>query len=431
MRMTFMLPAFLLAAVGYPAAPYVLTAEPQALTLTQALQRTLQHDATLQAFPYQLRMAEAAQLQAAVRPSPELAVTLENVAGSGDSRGLSGAELSLSLSQQIELGQKRERRLELAQGQSQLQRDNYELARLEALANTTEHYLQLLRLQQLRQWAAANIRREQALLNTAQLRSNAGTLLDADISRIKLRLVRSKITLADINQAIESRRYRLAAGWNAAPDFVRVSGDLAALPQLPPLSILQSQLQHSTTLQRYVTLQRIAQSQLRLTEANSQADIRWSAGLKRNEATNDTSLLLGFSLPLNLTDPNPGQRRAQLAEQQLMAMQQQLSATQLSLLVQQQWLALEQLRGTVQAIDTLLLPEAVQLRQLSLSGYQQGQIDLLSVLSAEEELAQAGRDLIESQSNFHLNLLQLERLTGQPITLNSTEPVITAEKNND
>lgn len=431
MRMTFMLPAFLLAAVGYPAAPYVLAAEPQALTLTQALQRTLQHDATLQAFPYQLRMAEAAQLQAAVRPSPELAVTLENVAGSGDSRGLSGAELSLSLSQQIELGQKRERRLELAQGQSQLQRDNYELARLEALANTTEHYLQLLRLQQLRQWAAANIRREQALLNTAQLRSNAGTLLDADISRIKLRLVRSKITLADINQAIESRRYRLAAGWNAAPDFVRVSGDLAALPQLPPLSILQSQLQHSTTLQRYVTLQRIAQSQLRLTEANSQADIRWSAGLKRNEATNDTSLLLGFSLPLNLTDPNPGQRRAQLAEQQLMAMQQQLSATQLSLLVQQQWLALEQLRGTVQAIDTLLLPEAVQLRQLSLSGYQQGQIDLLSVLSAEEELAQAGRDLIESQSNFHLNLLQLERLTGQPITLNSTEPVITAEKNND
>ncbi|NRQ43848.1 TolC family protein [Rheinheimera sp. YQF-2] len=431
MRMTFMLPAFWLAAVGYPAAPFALAAEPQALTLTQALQRTLQHDATLQAFPYQLRMAEAAQLQAAVRPSPELAVTLENVAGSGDSRGLSGAELSLSLSQQIELGQKRERRLELAQGQSQLQRDNYELARLEALANTTEHYLQLLRLQQLRQWAAANISREQALLNTAQLRSNAGTLLDADISRIKLRLVRSKITLADINQAIESRRYRLAAGWNAAPDFARVSGDLAALPQLPPLSILQSQLQHSTTLQRYVTLQRIAQSQLRLTEANSQADIRWSVGLKRNEATNDTSLLLGFSLPLNLTDPNPGQRRAQLAEQQLMAMQQQLSATQLSLLLQQQWLALEQLRGTVQAIDTLLLPEAMQLRQLSLSGYQQGQIDLLSVLSAEEELAQAGRDLIESQSNFHLNLLQLERLTGQPITLNSTEPVITAEKNND
>ena len=107
----------------------------------------MQHDATLQAFPYQLRMAEAAQLQAAVRPTPELAVALENVAGSGDSRGLSGAELSLSLSQQIELGQKRERRLELAQGQSQLQRDNYELARLEALANTTEHYLQLLRLQ--------------------------------------------------------------------------------------------------------------------------------------------------------------------------------------------------------------------------------------------------------------------------------------------
>lgn len=430
MRMTFMLPA-LLVAVGYSAAPFALGAERQTLTLAQALQRTLQHDATLQTFPYQLRMAEAAQLQAAVTPNPELAVTLENVAGTADNPGLSGAELSLSLSQQIELGQKRERRLELALSQSQLQRDNYELARLDALANTTGHYLQLLRLQQLQLWASAKISREQTLLNTAQLRSNAGTLLDADISRIKLRLVRSTITQADINQATESQRYRLAASWHAVPDFTQVNGELAVLPQLPPLSMLQSQLQRSATLQRFVTLQRIAQSQLRLTEANSQADMRWSAGLKRDQASNETSLLLGVSLPLNLKDPNQGQRQAQLAEQQLLATQQQLSATQLTLLLQQQWLNLQQLRDTVQAIETQLLPEAKALRQLSLHGYQQGQIDLLNVLSAEEELAQAERELIESQSNFHLNLLQLERLTGQPLTLDSTKPVITVEKQHD
>ncbi|MDP5189690.1 TolC family protein [Rheinheimera baltica] len=425
MRMTFLLPAVLVAA------GYCLQARASSLTLPQALQRTLQHDTRLQAFPYQLRMAEAAQLQASITPNPELDASLENVLGTGDSRGVAGAELTLSLSQQIELGDKRQRRVELAQQQSQLQRDNYELERLDALADTTEQYLQLLQLQNLQQWARDKIRREQAVLATAQLRSQAGNLNDADISRIKLRLIRSEIELADIKQAIESQRYRLAASWNRPPDFDAVSGDLTTLPLVPPLSELQHQLQQSTALQRYITLERVAQSELRLTDANSKADVRLSAGLRRNEASNDNALVFGLSMPLTLSDPKAGQRQAHMAEQELLAIQHQQSRTALSLLVQQQWLALEQLRNTVHIIQTQLLPEAMQLHSLSLQGYQQGQIDLLSLLSAGEELAQAQRDVIASQSRFHLTLLELERLTGQPISLNTKTPVVTVEHKNE
>lgn len=423
MRMISMLPAILVA-IGYPAAA---AAEPAPLTLTQALQRTLQHNATLQAFPYQLRMAEAAQLQAAIGPNPELDVSLENVLGTGDSRGLAAAELTLSLSQQIELGDKRQRRIDLAHYQSQLQQDNYEVARLEALANTTEQYLQLLRLQHLQQWAGNKISREQALLATAQQRSRAGNLHDADISRIKLRLIRSEIALADIKQATQSQHYQLAASWNSTPDFVAVTGDLASLPAVPALVSLQQQLQQSRTLQRFISLQRVALSQLRLTDANSKADIRLSAGLRRNEASDDNALVLGFSMPLSLADPKAGQRQAIRAEQALLATQQQQSQTALSHLVQQQWHTLEQLRQAVHSMQSHLLPEAMQLHSLSLQGYQQGQIDLLSLLSASEELAQAQRDLIEAQSRFHLTLLELERLTGQPLSQNTAHPVVMLE----
>lgn len=425
MRMTFMLPA-LLAAIGYSAA---LTAEPQTLTLTQALQRTLQHNAALQAYPYQLRMAEAAQLQATIRPNPELDVSLENVLGTGDSRGLAAAELTLSLSQQIELGDKRQRRIELAHSQSQLQQDNYELARLEALANTTGQFVQLLRLQHLQQWASDKISREQALLATAQRRSLAGNLHDADISRIKLRLIRSEIELSDLKQTAQGQRYQLAASWNNAPDFVAVSGDLTALPAVPALAALQ--LQQSPTLQRFTSLQRVAQSQLRLTDANSKADIRLSAGLRRDEASNDNALVLGFSMPLSLSDPKAGQRQANRTEQALLASQQQQSQTALLHLLQQQWHTLEQLRLAVQTMQSRLLPEATQLHSLSLQGYQQGQLDLLSLLSASEELALAERDLIEAQSRFHLTLLELERLTGQPISQNTALPVVRLEQRHE
>ena len=80
----------------------------------------------------------------------------------------------------------------------------------------------------------------------------------------------------------------------------------------------------------------MAQSQLRLTDANSKADIRLSAGLRRDEASNDNALVLGFSMPLSLSDPKAGQRQANRAEQALLASQQQQSQTALLHLLQQQ-----------------------------------------------------------------------------------------------
>ena len=99
---------------------YCMKATADNLSLPQALQRTLQHDIALQAFPYQMRIAEAEQIQAATRPNPQVNIAIENIFGSGENRALNGAELGLSLSQLIELGQKRERRSTLASWQSQL-----------------------------------------------------------------------------------------------------------------------------------------------------------------------------------------------------------------------------------------------------------------------------------------------------------------------
>jgi cobalt-zinc-cadmium efflux system outer membrane protein len=45
------------------------------------------------------------------------------------------------------------------------------------------------------------------------------------------------------------------------------------------------------------------------------------------------------------------------------------------------------------------------------------------VLAADEELAQANLELLESQSRFHLFLLELERLTGQPLALSGPVPL--------
>src|SRR5690606_37808167 len=58
--------------------------------------------------------AEARLRQARVRPNPTLALDLENVAGSGPYSGFDGGDLSLSLSQDLELWGRRTARVSTA-----------------------------------------------------------------------------------------------------------------------------------------------------------------------------------------------------------------------------------------------------------------------------------------------------------------------------
>ena len=79
------------------------------INLAEALERTLKENPELELYPLAQRQAEALRLQAGIRPSPELSLELENAFGSGEFSGTDSAEVTLALSQTIELGGKRDR----------------------------------------------------------------------------------------------------------------------------------------------------------------------------------------------------------------------------------------------------------------------------------------------------------------------------------
>lgn len=395
----------------------VAVAQTTTLHLAQALEKTLKQSPVLQEYPYQLRLHEAQRLQAAFRPNPEIGVDLENVAGTGSSQGIDNAELTLTLSQLIEMGDKRVFRLEKTQWQQQLSQQQFEISRLDTLAATTRSYIRQVELQQLQALIHKRLAREQRLLDIARQRAAASSLTDADVTRLELRLVRSQLELTAAGHAIALGRAQLAAHWAAEPDFTQVQGSLTQLPLLPALAELQSSLRQSPKLSRFVTQARLHEAELQLVKAEQSADIRLSAGIRRIESQNDNALVLGFSMPWQLNDPTAGQRLAAQTQIELSAVQQQQLQSTLALLVQQIYLELEQLRQYSQVLQSTLLPKTQQLQQQSEQGYQQGQVDLFSLLAAEQELRQAELDLIATQSRFHLQLLELERLTGHALTV--------------
>lgn len=413
-----------IAMLGYAS---IAIAQTDSLKLSDALQNTLKYSPVLQQFPYELRLNEANRLQAGLSPNPEIGVSLENVAGTGSSTGVSNAELTLSLSQLIEMGDKRAYRLEKTDAQQQLSRDQFELSRLDTLAATTRSYILLVELQQRADLLKTQQQREKRLLDIARQRAAASTLTDADLTRLELKLSRTALEQKANANAQQLARAELAANWAQQPDFVRVVGSLDVLPLLPSLAELQTSLQRSTQLKLFVSQQRLLETELALAQSESVADWRISGGVRRIEALNDNALVLGFSMPWQFQDQGAGKRLSAETQLELNALQQQQQQTRLNLLVERIHLELEQLREVTQVFKQQIIPQTTLLQQQAERAYQQGQADLFSLLAAEQELRQAQADLVSAQSRFHLQLLELERLTGQALTLSGPVRLATGD----
>ena len=76
--------------------------EPQpagVLTLKQALAAGLMHNPELASFAWDVRAAEARELQAGLLPNPELSTEVENFGGNNEMNGFKSADTTVSISQ--------------------------------------------------------------------------------------------------------------------------------------------------------------------------------------------------------------------------------------------------------------------------------------------------------------------------------------------
>lgn len=389
-------------------------ADTLSLTPQEAVKRTLLQSPQLQHFPYQLKMADARQLQAGIVQNPELGVALENVLGTGDTSAVRAAELTISLSQLIELGDKRTRRMESVEWEKQKLQQQFELNRLDVVANTLQHYISVIRLQALIQWTEQRLLREQAAQKIAEKRSAAGLVSAADTSRLKLRIVRSELELQQLAALHQSALNQLAANWSTLPDFDKVSGDLNRIPQLPAFDDIKNTLHTAPAVAFFVTEQRLQESQLRLAQANRRADVTLEAGVRRNEDLNDYALVLGFSMPLSIKNSNAGNIQAAQVAIEAQKLQQQLHHTSLTLMVTELY---QQTQRSIRYLDGLfnqLKPQALAVLTEIEQGYQRGQFDMTELLAAQQELLLIEQDVIETQVSIFLQVIELERLTGQP-----------------
>jgi cobalt-zinc-cadmium efflux system outer membrane protein len=386
------------------------------LTLKQALINTEQQNPLLKRYPYHQKILSALKSQAALSPNPVLNVEAENLLGTNDARGVQGAEITLAFSQLIELGDKRQSRINYATANIKAQAIQYQNTRLALLATTGERYYEALKLQTL---LTLNSERQHVVsqaLKAIKQRANAGAVSQADVTRMRYALSQVELETAKLNSEFERARLSLNELWNEQHDYTNFAGNMATLI---PLKSEQALLNAVNQAPEFAMLQQQYLQQaanLTLQKANGQSDINVGAGLRYNQQSHTSSLLFSFSMPLQLSNPNSGNFEA--ANSQLALLREQQGQLRVQLRQQVRTLYAYYQGKTLQAqlLSEQVIPQAQTLIEQSLKSYQRGQISVLQLLDAQQALFDSKRALINTYAALYQTHLTLERLTGQSLT---------------
>ncbi len=386
------------------------------LTLKQALINTEQQNPLLKRYPYHQKILSALKSQAALSPNPILNIEAENLLGTNDARGVQDAEITLAFSQLIELGDKRQSRINYATANIKAQAIQYQNTRLALLATTGERYYEALKFQTLLTLKSERHHVVSQALKAIKQRANAGAVSQADVTRMRYALSQVELETAKLNSEFERARLSLNELWNEQHSYTNFAGNMATLI---PLKSEQALLNAVNQAPEFAMLQQQYLQQaanLTLQKANGQSDINVGAGLRYNQQSDTSSLLFSFSMPLQLSNPNSGNIEA--ANSQLALLREQQGQLRVQLRQQVRTLYTYYQGKTLQAqlLSEQVIPQAQTLIEQSLKSYQRGQISVLQLLDAQQALFDSKRALINTYAALYQTHLTLERLTGQSLT---------------
>ena len=386
------------------------------LTLGRALSAALTGSPKLASFAWSVRIVEAEQLQAGLLPNPGLEAEFEEFGGTGEAAGTDSAETGIMLSQLIELGHKRRRRVALATAERKLAGWDYETARIAVLTDVAARFIDVLALQKKVALARENLALARQAQAAVAKRVEAGKAPAIESTKADVAVAISDIQLRRTARLLLAARDALAATWgSAAPGFDSVTGRLADVRPVPPLARLAGLLDQGSNLARWD--QELAQRRaaVDLAKANGVPDLTVGAGYKYLSESNDQAFIVSLGIPLPLFDRNQGgisKARFGVIKAQF---DRNAATVQAHTALARAYHQLAAARGEVTALRDVVLPGAKASFDTSLRLFEQGKTSYLAVLDAQKTLTAARGQYLDSLAAYHRGVAEIEGMIGQSI----------------
>jgi cobalt-zinc-cadmium efflux system outer membrane protein len=393
-------------------------AAPSGLTLDSAVDLFLRRNASLEAARLEVGTAAAERVAAGLRPRPGLTASIENVPIGGDTSFSQIYEVTVSVAQPIELGNRLDRRRAVAERTVAVAEARLAETLRRRLSDLKRTYYEALLAR-----ALSGIEREVRdhfgeLVEYNTVRLEEGEIAEGDLIKVRLERVRydSAVTTAEL--AYRQAKIRLlehvgeialegAASLEVAGELKGRGADLdlaalrqAALANRPEVKVGEAQLA-------------LADAQIALERSIAKGEITPFAGYRRVGPVN--AVVGGVTVPLPFGDRNQGgivraEAERRVAEATLKAARARALAD-----VEAAFRAYETARAQVLAYEREILDQADESRDIQLAAYREGVVPLLTVMEAERTRADARSAYSRALFDYRMSLVALELATGTEI----------------
>ncbi len=402
--------ALALAGAGFAFAPALQARD---LTLEQAVSRSLDGSAVLQA---EGAAVTATRYQAeldALAPPLTIGMELENVAGTGDLSGTDSAETTLRLGRVFELGHKQTARESLGAAQVAQQLNAVEQRRLDVAAAVTHRFIDVLSKQARLELAAQNLDLAEAGRGAIAYRVERSRSPLTDLHLADLAVLRAELEREDANHELASARVALSVLWGEQhPDFRRVAGQLLELPAIETFDRLVERLPRSAAQQAFVLEAQQLDAQERLASSARMPDVHTSLGVRRLESIDDEALVLSFSLPLGTATRSALALDRQRAERERLTARRTAAWLDSYQILFGQYEELQHARHHVETLRDRMIPLADKTLAAMQAGYEETRFSFLQVAQARAGLLDLHRDAIDAATRYHRLLADIERATA-------------------
>lgn len=404
--------ALLLAVWGVPACAQPTTAAAAAtpiaapLTLEQAVALAMAANPQLAGARHEAQALAGAVLQAGLRPNPVLA--LDQVDTRRDTR-----ETTAQVSQAIELGGKRARRLEAAALGQDAATADLRTRTAEVHAAVTTAFDDVLAAQERVRLAQEALDVATRVTHTVDRRVQAGKVSPVDATRARVAEANVRLEARKVDGELATARNTLASFWGeVTPRFERAAGDLAVLPDLPDWPDLVISVQQTPAVARARIEISRRKALLQLEQSRRTPDVTVAIGMKRSQELGLNQAVFGVSVPLPLFDRNQGNvlealRRVDKAGDEFAATQ-----TETHQALAQAYQALDTARQEAQALASDILPGAQSAYDAAVKGFDFGKFAYVDVLDAQRTLIQAKSQYLRALQDARHAAASIDRLAG-------------------
>jgi len=392
------------------------------INLPTAINLMLEQNPSFKIFELKKRALDGAQYSAGLNPEIEMGFEVENFVGSKPYTAFDQSELTVSISSMIELGGKKDARRNFVSTKYGVFDAQRKIKSLDLISELTDSFIDALATQERIKLAQESVRLSEDIYESVKRKAKAGAISDVEVKRSFASLKLAQITLEAEQSKFERQSVNLSLYWSEKePQFTQLSGDLFDFGKVKSIDVLYNNLKKSNLIHVLIMNQRLAESRLEVVQAESKADVNWTLGVRRFDESNDAALTAGFSIPLFKRKRNKGALIEAEAEIDSLRSEHSIALLELYGQVNKFYSLRQAAIKKFNSLESEIIPALAHALELTQEAYLDGRYGYLEYSAARADLIQSKKSLIDSAMNILNYGVQLERITAEPIYIETLQ----------